>query len=107
MRTSEILETFKDYYSTLYSTSNFSHCDIWTFFRKHILDKRLTEEHAQMLDNPITLVEVSSTINYLKNGKSPGNGSFPVEFYKQYTQHPSLALFGDFNAVPLKLKTHF
>lgn len=44
------------------------------------------EEHAQILDGPITPEEVLATIKSLKNNKPPGNDGFPAEFYKQFSQ---------------------
>lgn len=83
----EILAAFWDYYSSLYSSSGPHKRGIHAFLQKHFKDKCFLEEHVRLLDAPISPEEVLGAIKLLKNGKSPGNNGFPVEFYKRYSQH--------------------
>lgn len=85
-RTADILETFRDYYSSLYSSSGPDQSVVLTFLQSHFKDRHFSDEHVQMLDEPISSEEVLGAIRRLKNGKSPGNDSFPAKFYKRYAQ---------------------
>lgn len=86
-RTSEILTAFQDYYSSLYSSSGPDRGATQAFLQRHFKDKHLTEDHVRTLDTPVSPEEILGAIQHLKNGKSPGNDGFPVEFYKRYSQH--------------------
>ena len=44
----------------------------------------ISEEQRTMLDAPLTEDEIRATIQSMKNGKSPGLDSFPIEYYKKY-----------------------
>lgn len=54
----DILSAFRVLYSGLYTSTNPDLDDIWTFFKNHIPHFRLTEEHKQVLDDPILPEEV-------------------------------------------------
>lgn len=60
---------------------------------------RLSEEHAALLDNLITIDEVTAAIKGLKNGKSPGNDGRPAEFYKRYVQRLAPPLTSTLNDI--------
>ena len=60
-----------------------------TFFHDPI-DKQLSEESKQMLDQDITKEEIAKALKKMPNNKSPGQDGIPVELYKIYWY-----LFGD------------
>lgn len=92
--TPDILKVFSNYYSTLYSSTNPDLQTIKAFLAKYVPHLCLTEEHAQMLEDPVTPVEIQSVIKSLKTNKSLGPDGFGLEFYKAYATNliPQLTL---------------
>lgn len=68
------------------------------FLQKQIT-KRLTEEHQNFLENPITLEELSALLKSQKNGKAVGPDGLPAEFYKQFVEDIILPLLNICNEV--------
>lgn len=77
----EKLEIFVDYYSELYAF-NVDQKDSSEFFRVYGLPPQLREEYRNILEGPITALEVSTAIDSLKANKSPGPDGLTAESYK-------------------------
>lgn len=90
---------FSDYYADLYSTSHPDVTEIKNFFNKYIPDLRIMDEHALILDEPVTSEEILAVIQSLKTNKSPGLDGLGAEFYKVYgpklARVHKLSLFAD------------
>lgn len=82
--TSDILQTFSDYYTTLYSSAKPDSDVIEDFFNSYVPHLKLTEEHVEMLDEP---------------NKLPGLDGFRPEFYKVYATKLISLLALTFNEV--------
>lgn len=81
-----ILSEFYSFYKQLYSSSNPSMEDINEYLSRSGFQTRLSQEHKDLLDAPISQIEVSNTIKHLKLNKAPGKDGLPSEFYKCF-QH--------------------
>lgn len=82
--TPDILETFREFYASLYSSSNPRTSDILDYLEEVFPQKKLSLDHVHQLDAPITPEEVAITIKKLKNNKAPGPDGYGGEFYKVY-----------------------
>lgn len=80
----EILQQKALYYKELYSSK---HSDEPTdHFLQNDNIERLTEDQKQKCEGPITEYEVKIALKNMANNKSPGNDSFPAEFFKVFWQ---------------------
>jgi hypothetical protein len=83
----DILKYEENFYKTLYSEKEQPTKDIKEskaaadLFKDETLPK-ISENDKLSCENQITLVEISSALKELKNGKSPGSDGFTTEFYK-------------------------
>ncbi len=84
----EINSTFKTFFSFLYTTEASGHSEEMNQFLGRInfprVDPLLVPEH----DGPITLEEITKSINSLQSKKSPGPDGLPSEFYKKFIPPP-------------------
>lgn len=97
--TRAILDEFKTFYSSLYTSKKPEKRDIDKFLTENSLLDPLTVEHQQWMDEPITELEVLRAIKKMKNNKSPGPDGYPVEFYKVFVSTLSPVLVKTFNNV--------
>lgn len=95
----DILQVFSEYYTSLYSTSRLEPAVIKDLFDKHVPHLRLTDDHAEMLDEPVTPEGVQGVIKLLKTNKSPGLDGFRLEFYKAIAPKLTSQLALTFNEV--------
>lgn len=80
----EIIDEFKVYYETLYSTQTQEvEGEMWVFSQELEIS-HLTNEEREILDSPVALEELQKAVAALANKKSPGPDGFPVEIYKRY-----------------------
>ena len=79
---SQILDTIKVFYQTLYTNKddNLEDIDLENLF-KNFEVQRLKETDMEMLDSEIQIQELGSAVRNFKNDKSPGPDGFTVEFY--------------------------
>ena len=79
--TSEINETFKSFFTKLYSSDHHpSKDDLFDFFRNLNLPTLSVEDAAQ-LDEPISLTELHEALKNMKKQRSPGIDGLPAELY--------------------------
>ena len=93
-----IAEVFRSFYKTLYQSEKPLEQNIEQYMRYCNMTK-ITEEHKQIMEQPITKLEVQKVIQKLKNGKTPGVDGFPGEFYKHFGEKFMLPMLDIFNNV--------
>lgn len=76
-----INNTFKAFYSTLYSSEVVLDRHACKQFLENLNLPKLPEEDKNLLEEPLTLEELHSAAKSLKKGKSPGPDGIPPELY--------------------------
>lgn len=82
----DISNCFKEYYSTLYSSEPSTDFQIMETFLNNCNLPSLTEDERDSLNKDISLEELKSTVNSLKNSKTPGPDGLPSELYKKFNE---------------------
>lgn len=78
----EILKQTKQFYEKLYKRQDcLKKVNLSTEIRYNDIPK-LTENQKQSLEGEISLPELTSALNRMKNNKSPGSDGFTVDFFK-------------------------
>ena len=77
----EILEEQASFYEGLYKAANIDNSQDKTFFNTASIPY-LKNEQKTILDNPLTLTEISEALKDMSNFKSPGLDGFTTNFYK-------------------------
>ena len=75
-------ETCRQYYEALYTTAPVEQKEI-DFFLESI-DRSLSSEEQNSLEEPVTLPEVQTALFSMEAGKSPGQDGLPADFYKTF-----------------------
>lgn len=52
------------------------------FFLNDLMFPRISEEHVNLLNSPITQLDVDKAISILQSGKSPGPDGYPAEILR-------------------------
>lgn len=86
---STINDTFRDFYSTMY-TSDFSLWGAIEDFLGRLNVPTSSSDVRNFLEVPISQEEVAAAISSLQSGKSPGPDGFLSEFYKKNSLYSSL-----------------
>lgn len=81
----DIMQEFLSFYKNLYTSSQPSVSSINFFLMAFNFTTKLKEVHKQLLDHPVTAVELKGVLAGMKNNKATGRDGFPVEFYKQFS----------------------
>lgn len=81
---SEITDTFRKYYETLYGSQGTAREEDMDEYFKGILIPTIIGEDREGLDAPITLTELQQAVNGMANQKSPGPDGLPIDTYKRY-----------------------
>ena len=81
----EILSEFTAHFSRKYSSSGalVEPSD----FLKQTIDSKLSEEQKIHMDKPISLTELTTALNAMKKGRSPGINGFTAPFFKTFWEH--------------------
>lgn len=82
--TSEIRDTFRNYYETLYKSQVRVGEEDMDMFFKNLVIPTFTEEVREGLEVQITLAELQQATTGMENQKSPGPDGLPIEIYKRY-----------------------
>lgn len=81
----EINDTFRSYYSQLYTSEFSNNIILMDNFLNQLNIPRLSPDSKIRLDEPITKEEIDAAISSLQSGKSPGPDGFPAEFFKTFS----------------------
>ena len=79
----QILTEIEHYYQNLYSSESMATLSEFHQFTRNIEIPKLTEENRTELEGPFTL-ECKEALASFRNGKSPGEDGFTVEFYTEF-----------------------
>ena len=80
----QILAEIEHYYQNLYSFESMATSSEFHLFTQNIEIPKLTEENRTELEGPLTLEECKEALALFRNGKSPGEDGFSVEFYTEF-----------------------
>ena len=94
----DILQEIKLFYKNLYKSydDSLENIDLSTLNLGDNVPK-LTEEQNELLDRPVTAMEILSTLKRLKNNKSPGTSGFQAEFFKFFWKDIGAFIVRSFN----------
>ena len=83
----DILNQTKEYYGNLFKSrdSTLEEVKLNEILNKDLVTK-LTRKQAQMIEGPLLLNELSSSLKNMKNNKTPGIDGFPAEFFKVFLE---------------------
>jgi len=81
----EINQSFKEFYSKLYSSEIHSDPQAMDEFLRKCTLPTLSPDDRASLNKDITLEELKNTINSLKSMKTPGPDGLPAELYKKFS----------------------
>ena len=100
----EIQRIIRDYYEQLYDNKMDNLEEMDRFSEKFNLP-RLNQEEREIMNNPITSIEIEAVIKNLQKSKSPGPDGFTGEFYQTFREKLMLILLKLFKK--LRRKEHF
>ena len=78
----EILQIQANFFKSLY-TAQVTDKNIQERFCS-VIDRKLSENSLQMLDEDLSIAELSKALTQMKNNKSPGPDGIVIEFYKKF-----------------------
>uniref|UniRef100_A0A3B3HW57 Reverse transcriptase domain-containing protein n=1 Tax=Oryzias latipes TaxID=8090 RepID=A0A3B3HW57_ORYLA len=81
---SQINQTFKEFYETLYTSEATPSDGDLDYFFSTLKITTVDQEDANTLGRTISLSEISTAILSLQAGKCPGPDGYPSEFYKKF-----------------------
>lgn len=80
----EINDTFKEFYTKLYTSESPEDLNKIDEFLSTIELPTLSQEDQNNLDLPFTQKEIEKALSLLQSNKSPGEDGFPPEFYREF-----------------------
>lgn len=78
----QINESFKRFYTKLYSTDIDDEKLGAGSLLDHLCFPQISEDQSDLLESSISISEIDKAISTLQSGKCPGEDGFPVEFFK-------------------------
>ena len=93
----EINNTFRDFYSKLYTSSSPQDKSNMITFLDNIEIPQVDTEAKNNLEETIKLQEIVDSIHKMQSGKSPGPDGYTVEFYKKFSPQLTPLLLEMFN----------
>uniref|UniRef100_A0A8C7XGJ8 Reverse transcriptase domain-containing protein n=1 Tax=Oryzias sinensis TaxID=183150 RepID=A0A8C7XGJ8_9TELE len=105
-----INDTFRDFYSALYTSECFPDEKRYEDFFSHLNIPTVEADVVAQLDKPFTAEELKNAVMSMQSGKSPGPDGFPSEFFKVFLDKLSplmlnmLQTSADIGALPATLR---
>lgn len=93
----EINNTFREYYSDLYTSAYPHDPSPMMDFLNNLNFPELKEDVRESLENPLQLQEIFDSIKKMQSGKTPGPDGYPIEFYKKFIVQLAPILLDMFN----------
>ena len=93
----EINQEFKQFYSKLYTTETAANSVTIQEFFDSLEIPSICQEDRCLLEEPITLEEVTSAVRSLQSSKAPGPDGYTTEFYKTFVTEVAPLLLRVFN----------
>lgn len=94
---SVINDTFKNYYSNLY-TSEASNTDTYrTEFLDNLEFPSITPDKANIMDQPLKISEITDAIKLMQSNKAAGPDGYPINLFKKHIDKLSPLLLNMFN----------
>lgn len=93
----EINNTFKSYYSDLYTCESPEDGSTMQDFFTNLDTPTISPDQKSETDRPLQLGELTHSIKAMQSGKSPGPDGYPIEFYKKFSDKLAPLLLEMFN----------
>lgn len=93
----EINSTFKEFYSTLYTSESPPDTMFMEKFLENLNIPTISQDQCEDLEEPLEKKEIEDSIRAMQSGKTPGPDGFPVEFYKKFSKQLTPLLLNLFN----------
>lgn len=87
-----INDTFKNFYSKLYSSESKNDSNLIEIFFDNLQIPTINLENKKLLEQPISNLEIKQAIQCMQNSKCPGPDGYSVEFYKAFINQISTLL---------------
>ena len=94
----QIQRIIRDYYEQLYDNKMDNLEEMDRFLEKFNL-LRLNQEEIEIMNNPITSIEIKAVIKNLPKNTSPGPHGFTGEFYQTFTEELMIILLKLFQKI--------
>ena len=78
---SEVMKEIHSYFQRLYSSNHQVDSNDFDSFLRNLNIPKLSENHKQMLDQPVSKNKLYNTLLSMNHDKSPGFDGLPTEFY--------------------------
>ena len=92
-----INDTFKAYYSNLYTSQSPTDDSNMMAFLDSLDFPSVTFSQAEELDQPLTREEIVESISLIQSGKAPGPDGYSIDFYKKFSDKLAPLLLKMFN----------
>ena len=94
---SVINETFKMFYSELYTSQSPADKTNMMSFLDNLEFPPISSTQKSKMDRPLEIPEIADSVKLMQGGKAPGPGGYPIEFFKKFADKLIPLLLDMFN----------